>query len=104
MSKAIIHTTFKKWTGTELFHFDHLTGKLLIVSLEGESRGIYVRTDTNAAMLWRQFNKDMQNGVPHHLREFDPCTMGQFSEAYSRVLHDLKIESESFTQSVFTHQ
>jgi hypothetical protein len=103
MSKAIIYTTFKRWTGTELFHFEHLTGKLLIVSLEGESRGIHKRIDDNATALFRQFNKDMANGVPHHLREFDPCTEGEFADAYCKVLKDMKIEAETFTHSLFTH-
>jgi hypothetical protein len=45
----------------------------------------------------------MANGVPHHLREFDPCTEGEFADAYCKVLKDMKIEAETFTHSLFTH-
>lgn len=93
-------TTFKNWKGTEFFHYNHLTGTLVMIVNDGCIKGMYTRCDSQSANIARQYHRCMEYGTPPEKRIYDPCTMEEFHNQFSLVtenLHNQSIQALSTT-------
>lgn len=104
MNKHRVYNTFRSWDGTELFHYDNLTNCLTIVQAAGRNTGVFIRHDEAANLLWRQFNRDMANKVPHTQRTHDPITYQEFVLHMNKAVAIIHKELESFNQSLINQQ
>jgi hypothetical protein len=94
-------TTFKNWKGTEFFHYNHLTGTLVMIVNDGCIKGMYTRCDSQAANLARQYHRSMEHGVDPTKRLHDPCTMEEFYNQFALVTEQLHYQStEALTQTI----
>ena len=92
-------TTFKNWKGTEFFHYNHLTGTMVMIVDDGCIKGLYTRCDSQAANPSRQFHRSMEHGVPPEKRIYDPCEMEEFHNHFAKVTEHLH---ENSTQALLT--
>lgn len=92
-------TTFKNWKGTEFFHYNHLTGTMVMVVNDGCIKGLYTRCDSQAANLARQYHRSMDYGTPPEKRIYDPCNMEEFHNQFAYVTEYLHEQS---TQALLT--
>jgi hypothetical protein len=92
-------TTFKNWKGTEFFHYNHLTGTMVMVVNDGCIKGLYTRCDSQAANLARQYHRSMEHGVAPEKRLWDPCKMDEFHNQFALVTEYLHEQS---TQALLT--
>jgi len=92
-------TTFKNWKGTEFFHYNHLTGTMVMVVNDGCIKGLYTRCDSQAANLARQYHRSMEHGVAPEKRIYDPCNMEEFHKQFAYVTEYLHEQS---TQALLT--
>ena len=96
MTQSSTSTLFKNWSGTEFFHYNHLTGILVMVVNDGCLKGLYTRCDSKAANLARQFHRSIQCGVPKESLLFEPITIEEFHYQFCLVterVHENSIES-----------
>lgn len=94
-------TTFKNWKETEFFHYNHLTGTLVMIVNDGCIKGMYTRCDSQAANLARQYHRCMEHGVDPTKRIYDPCTMEEFHYQFALVTEQLHYQStDALTQSI----
>lgn len=92
-------TTFKNWKGTEFFHYNHLTGTMVMVVNDGCIKGLYTRCDSQSAKLARQFHRSIEHGTPPEKRIYDPCDIKDFHIQFSVVTEYLHEQS---TQALLT--
>jgi hypothetical protein len=96
MTQSSTSTVFKNWSNTEFFHYNHLTGIMVMIVNDGCMKGIYTRCDSKASNLARQFHRSLQYGVPNEALLFEPITIEQFHEQFcivTEAVHNNSIES-----------
>lgn len=91
--KLSTSSLFKNWAGTEFFHYNHLTGILVMVVNDGCLKGLYTRCDSKAANLARQFHRAMDYGVPQESLLFVPTTAEEFHAQFALVTDHLHYNS-----------
>jgi hypothetical protein len=101
MNQSTTSTIFQNWKGTEFFHYNHLTGTLVMVVNDGCIKGLYTRCDSQSANLARQYHRSMEYGVPAEKRLYDPCTIEEFHNQFSLVTEALHYQAlDSLTTSI----
>jgi hypothetical protein len=86
-------TTFKNWKGTEFFHYNHLTGTLVMIVNDGPIKGLYTRCDSQAANLSRQYHRSIEHGTAPEKRIYDPCDMEEFHNNFAIVTEQLHYQA-----------
>lgn len=90
-------TLFCNVERTEFFHYNHVTGQLTILVDDGSHKGMFVRSDTKAATLARQFHNEERHGVPTNIRAYIPLKTGEFADVWMKVIDYV---NNKFTQAL----
>ena len=92
-------TIFKNVEATEFFHYNHVTGQLTILVDDGSHKGLFVRSDTKAASLARQFHTEERHGVPSNMRQYVPLAVADYADVFVKVMDYV---NNQFRQAMFT--
>ena len=78
-------------TNNTYFHYNHLTGVLVMIVSEGCHKGVFTRCDSKAANLARVYHRELEHGVPDEFRLYNNVTVEEFVKAFDDTMDSLQI-------------
>lgn len=91
MQSAITYFKTNLQSNNTYFHYNHLTGVLVMIISEGCHKGIFTRCDANAANIARTYHKELEHGVPDEFKLYENVSVDQFVKAFDETMDSLQI-------------